>query len=175
MRPEEELRFLILGAQREGSRTLSAQLSPLGLTPSQAEVIRCLDDHGPMSLKALGELLVCESGSPSRLVNALVARDLVARVEDPEDRRQVVLTLSRPGSRLSRKVRNIEEQIYARIGAGLGRDGTAAALMLLRPLVAGTLSGNAIARRTARSTAPSARKGAAARPFAKAASSPPRW
>ena len=79
MRPEEELRFLILGAQREGNRLLAAQLSPLGLTPSQAEVIRCLGDYGSMSLRALGELLVCESGSPSRLVDALVSREIVAR------------------------------------------------------------------------------------------------
>ena len=149
MRPEEELRFLILGAQREGNRLLAAQLSPLGLTPSQAEVIRCLADHGPMSLRALGELLVCESGSPSRLVDALVGRDIVARREDPTDRRQVTLELTRTGRGLDGKVRQIEEQMYAMIGGQLGKAGMASALALLRPLVAGSISGEAIARRKA--------------------------
>src|SRR3954470_14953557 len=120
MRPEEELRFLILGAQREGSRALTAQLSPLGLTPSQAEVVRCLADYGPMSLRALGGLLVCESGSPSRLVDALVGRDIVARREDPADRRQVTLELTRAGRTLNRKVRKVEEQLYSAICSQLG-------------------------------------------------------
>ena len=149
MRPEEELRFLILGAQREGSRALTAQLSPLGLTPSQAEVVRCLADHGPMSLRTLGGLLVCESGSPSRLVDALVSRDIVARQEDPTDRRQVTLELTRTGKGLDGKVRQIEEQMYTTIGGQLGKAGMASALALLRPLVADTISGEAIARRKA--------------------------
>ena len=150
MRPEEELRFLILGAQREGSRLLSAQLAPLELTPAQAEVIRCLADAGPISLKTLGGLLVCESGSPSRLVDSMVVRDMVERREDANDRRQVVLALTAAGRKLEREVREIEGQMYAAIGAQLGKPGMASALALLRPLVAGTISGEAIARRKAR-------------------------
>ncbi len=152
MRPEEEIRFLILGAQREGNRILAAQLAPLGLTPSQAEVVRCLADHGPMSLRALGGLLVCETGSPSRLVDALVGRDIVVRTTDPTDRRQVTLSLSKAGQGLDEGVRRIEEQIYAAIGGQLGEAGIASALRLLRPLVAGSISGAAIARRKAGAT-----------------------
>lgn len=150
MRPEEEIRFLVLGAQREGSRALSGQLAALGLTPSQAEVVRCLADHGPLSLRALGELLVCESGSPSRLVDALVKREIVMRREDEADRRQVTLELTGEGQRLDRAVRVIEDRMYAAIGAQLGEAGMASALALLRPLVAGSISGQAIARRKAR-------------------------
>ena len=79
MSPEEELRFLILGAQREGNRLLTELLSPLGVTPSQSEVISCLSAGGEMSLNRLGKLLVCETGSPSRLVDTLVGRKIVER------------------------------------------------------------------------------------------------
>lgn len=147
MRAEEELRFLILGAQREGSRALGAALAPLELTPAQAEVVRCLADTGPISLKTLGGLLVCESGSPSRLVDSLVIRDIVERREDPADRRQVVLMLTGQGKKLDRAVRKVEEAMYAQIGAQLGSDGIAHALKLLRPLLDGSLPGDAIARR----------------------------
>jgi DNA-binding MarR family transcriptional regulator len=149
MRAEEELRFLILGAQREGSRALTAALAPLELTPAQAEVVRCLADTGPISLRALGELLVCESGSPSRLVDTLVTRDIVERREDSADRRQVVLMLTTAGKKLDRAVRKVEEAMYAQIGAQLGSDGIATALQLLRPMLEGSLPGNAIARRKA--------------------------
>ena len=78
--PAEELRYLILAAQREGNRAFARRLRPLGLTPSQAEVLRLLDERQPLSLTGLGELLVCESGTnPSRLVDRLVTTGLVRR------------------------------------------------------------------------------------------------
>src|SRR5262249_38405594 len=147
MRPEEELRFLVLGAQREGSRQMSAALAPLGLTPAQAEVVRCLADHGPMSLRELGSMLVCETGSPSRLVDAGGGREMVPRKEDRADRRWVTLALTAEGKRLDRAVRKIEDALYAQIGAQLGTDGIGMALALLRPLVADSPGGEAIARR----------------------------
>src|SRR5512132_4399231 len=80
MKVAEELRYLVLAIQREGNRLLAAELKPLGITPSQAEVLRVLRDHGPLTLNALGGLLVCETGnSPSRLVDRLVARGLIQR------------------------------------------------------------------------------------------------
>jgi hypothetical protein len=60
MKVAEELRYLILAIQREGNRLLAAELRPLGVTPSQAEVLRVLRDHGPLTLSALGGLLVAE-------------------------------------------------------------------------------------------------------------------
>lgn len=147
MRPEEELRFLVLAAQREGSRTLSAALAPLGLTPAQAEVVRCLADHGPMSLRELGAMLVCESGSPSRLVDTVVSREIVSRREDPADRRSVALALTSEGKRLDRAVRKIEDALYEQIGGQLGAEAIGKALALLRPLTADSLGGKAIARR----------------------------
>ena len=73
MRQAELVRYLVLAAQREGSRRLTRDLRQIRLTPSQSEVLRILGDHGPLSLTGLGELLVCESGrNPSRLVDRLV-------------------------------------------------------------------------------------------------------
>jgi len=40
--------------QREGNRLLAAELRPLGVTPSQAEVLRVLGDHGPLTLTVEG-------------------------------------------------------------------------------------------------------------------------
>src|SRR5215212_5438791 len=44
MNEVEELRYLVLAAQREGNRMLAQGLRPLGLTPSQAEVETVLHD-----------------------------------------------------------------------------------------------------------------------------------
>src|SRR5215216_2330642 len=93
MGPIEELRYLVLGAQREGARTLAELLRPAGFTAAQAEVIAVLRDAGrPLTLREVGERLVCESGSPSRLVASVVAAGLIERRERPSDRRAVELS-----------------------------------------------------------------------------------
>ena len=48
----EELRYLILAAQREGARALAELLRPAGLTAAQAEVLAVLDDAGrPLTVR----------------------------------------------------------------------------------------------------------------------------
>ncbi|MER9326208.1 MarR family transcriptional regulator [Mesorhizobium sp. M0152] len=147
MSPEEELRFLILGAQREGNRLLAEMLSPLGVTPSQGEVISCLSTGGEMSLSSLGKLLVCETGSPSRLVDTLVGRGIVDRRENALDRRQVTLALTEEGKQLAKGIVEVEDKLYGWVSQRLGAEGIVIAVGQLRHLVDGTPSGDAIARR----------------------------
>jgi DNA-binding MarR family transcriptional regulator len=146
---EEEFRFLILGAQREGNRLLAQHLAPLGLTPSQGEVLRCLADAGPLSLIALGGLLVCETGSPSRLVNTLVEKQFVAREDNPADRRQVTLKLTAQGRRLASKVSKVEAGLHAWIGQRMDAGALDATTAHMRRFLSGTSAGEAIARRKA--------------------------
>ena len=151
MRTAEELRYLVLAAELEGKRLLAQQLRPLGLTPSQAEVLRVLADNAPLSLNGLGSLLVCESGSsPSRLVDRIVARGLVDRRPGARDGRTVELTLTPEGERLSREVAAIEEAMYATIDAISGPD-IGVTLDFLRTFIDGSPSGRALTRRITRS------------------------
>src|SRR6266700_3672007 len=76
----EQLRYLVLAAQRDGNRALAARLRPLDLTPAQAEVLTVLAGADrPLTVRQIGEQLVCEPGSPSRLVASLVTAGLLAR------------------------------------------------------------------------------------------------
>lgn len=103
-----ELRYAILAVQREGNRQLAQALAPLGVSPSQAEVIVVLGQHGPTTLKGLGGLLMCETGSPSRLVDSLVQRGLIDRTDNPIDRRQVLLQLTKDGRKLRPQIEAVE-------------------------------------------------------------------
>lgn len=146
MRAAEEFRYLVLAAQREGNRQLQQALAPIGLSPSQAEALRILGDHEPLSLSALGELLVCESGTnPSRLVDGIVVAGLVERVPGA-DRRRVALTLTAAGREREAQVRQIEAAMYDRVDTVM-RD--TAVLELLRAISAGSPSGEALVRRIA--------------------------
>jgi DNA-binding MarR family transcriptional regulator len=152
--PVEEVRYLILAAQREGNRRLARELRPLGVTPAQAEVVRLLAERQPLTLSGLGELLVCESGSnPSRLVDRLVAAGLVERVTSAQDRRQVELTLTEAGGAIARDVATIESGLHRGIeAAGAGQD-LEGVLTFLRLLVEGQSAGDAVARRAGRPVA----------------------
>ena len=150
MRPAEELRYLILAAQREGNRLLAQALRPLGVTPSQAEVVRVLQERGPLTLNGLGEMLVCESGnSPSRLVDRMVATGLVRREVAAHDRRHVELSVTGEGARLGRRIIEIENALYRSIDAAAeGRD-VQEVLGFLRAFVGDLPAGQALARRAA--------------------------
>ncbi len=110
MQPVEELRYLVLAVQREGNRTLTEALRPLELTPSQAEVLRVLQEFQPLSLFALGDLLICETGSPSRLVNGMVEAGLIERVPSITNRRMVIYRreMRLPGAQVDRNLNTKE-------------------------------------------------------------------
>jgi DNA-binding MarR family transcriptional regulator len=98
VKPAEQTRYQILAIQREGNRLFAQQLAVAEVTPSQAEVISLLARFGTLSLNALGEMLVCETGdSPSRLISRMVSGGLVEKVKDSNDGRAIVISLTAKG------------------------------------------------------------------------------
>jgi DNA-binding MarR family transcriptional regulator len=148
MRVAEELRYLVLAAQREGNRLLAQELRPLGLTPSQAEVLRVLADREPLTVRGLGELLVCETGTnPSRLVDRLVAMGAIQRRASQHDRREVDITLTAHGRRLVGHITEIEDRLYGALNAAAAGRNIDDTLAFLRAFVADLPAGKALARR----------------------------
>lgn len=96
----EELRYLIVCVNKEGTKKLAEILKPLNITPNQSEVLMVLSKKEPLSLKELGELLICESKSPSRLVQRLVDNGLVYKSKSINDNRKSVLHLTQEGRKL---------------------------------------------------------------------------
>ncbi|GLJ79682.1 MarR family winged helix-turn-helix transcriptional regulator [Microbacterium imperiale] len=142
-----ELRYLVLAAQREGNRALSRQLAPLGLTSSQFEIVLVLDSYGPITLKELGGLIVCETGSPSRIVDTLVRRGFVERATHPTDRRAVALQLTAAGKALVPQLREIDRAVDDGAHTQLDPDDLAGLARALRHYLAGSEYGAVLDRR----------------------------
>jgi DNA-binding MarR family transcriptional regulator len=147
-----ELRYLILGAQREGNRGLTAALAPADVTPSQAEVLGVLRTHGSLTLRALGDHLICESGSPSRLVATMVRAGLVERTAHHADGRAVLLGLTQRGEHIAEHCAAIDAAIADAITGALTPAALNAAVQALRVLVAGLPVEAVLARRGAAAT-----------------------
>jgi MarR family transcriptional regulator, organic hydroperoxide resistance regulator len=148
-----ELRYLILGAQREGNRALTELLKPIGVTPSQAEVLSVLADaERPLSVRDVGERLVCETGSPSRLVSSLVTAGLVARESHPDDARAVSLSLTAEGRRTAKEVAKVDAAISGLITSLYSEREITAMTRSLRKFVDDLPAGRALAKRSERAS-----------------------
>jgi DNA-binding MarR family transcriptional regulator len=150
MERADELRYLILAAQREGSRLFAEQIRPLGLTPSQAEVLSVLSEAQPLSLIELGRRLVCETGSPSRLVDGLVQAGLVERIASSTDQRKVSLTLTPAGEQLHAQVAVVEQQFSKLVSSWGEQADVEAVTRALWQFVRALPAGRALARRLGR-------------------------
>jgi DNA-binding MarR family transcriptional regulator len=150
VRRAEQLRYLILAAQREGNRRLTGRLGEIGVTPAQSEVLRILAEHGPMALRELGEMLVCDTGaSPSRIVDRLVGAGLVERSASEQDRRQVRLALTQDGRAKAERVAEIEDQLYDQLDRAARGTDVEAFLEFLTKFTHESPAGRAFANRVA--------------------------
>jgi DNA-binding MarR family transcriptional regulator len=89
---------------------------------------------GPLTNRELAELAGVASPTATRMVDGLVGRELVTRIEDPTDRRAVVISLTEAGRKaVSEKTREYDKA-RRRIAAALEPDEQPVAADLLRRL-----------------------------------------
>lgn len=106
------LRLWITAAHRDLDREHARLLRAAGLTPAQADALRVLQEHGVLTVRDLGDLLVRESGSPSRLARTLVESGWVGRTIEPFDARVSVLGLSPLGRRFAGRAERAEARLH---------------------------------------------------------------
>src|SRR5262249_18407939 len=97
-----------------------------------------------ITLAALGRLLVCEAGSPSRLVDTLVRRRLVVREPADHDKRVVLISLTPQGKALAGRFDSAAEPVTAFIAERLAPEDSATLVTLLHQLMHDPPGGDAI-------------------------------
>jgi DNA-binding MarR family transcriptional regulator len=119
-------------ATRRARGRAASRPSSDGVSLAQFHLLEPLGD-GPLTNRQLAEAAGVTSPTATRMVDGLVARDLASRVEDPADRRAVLISLTAAGRRaLEAKLREYEgvrEQIAAAL---TGEECEVAARLLLR-------------------------------------------
>lgn len=115
----EEFRYLILALQRQGSRQLNSIFAELRLTTSQAEAIEVVGTYGPMTTKEVGQYLICESGSPSRLLAAIAAKGLIVASQSTADRRATLHELSAQGREVLERIYTLKQEFEDKLSESL--------------------------------------------------------
>jgi len=83
---------------------LSAQLEAQGLTVGQFGILEALLHLGPMSQRMLGEKLLRSGGNITLVLDNLEKHGLVRRERQTDDRRTIVIHLTRQGLRRIKRV-----------------------------------------------------------------------
>lgn len=116
---DAQLCFAIYGASHAFNRVYKPLLEPLGLTYPQYLVMLALWEEEGQTVKALGEKLGLDSGTLSPLLKRLEQSGFVARRRDPDDERQVVITLTDNGTELRGRMTDVFAEIGKAIGCSL--------------------------------------------------------
>jgi DNA-binding MarR family transcriptional regulator len=96
----DELLIAFFGVAKRFEARLAEALKRLDLTVPLADLLRLLDpDAPPPAMKAIAVRLCCDPSSVTFLVDRLLAKGLIARAEDPHDRRSKVVRLTAAGVR----------------------------------------------------------------------------
>lgn len=85
------------------------------VTVTQFRTLVVLDSHGAINLNRLAELLDVTPSTAMRMIDRLLAADLVTRTENPTNRREVQLGLTKAGSQLVQQVTAKRRREIARI------------------------------------------------------------
>ncbi|MCX4803754.1 MarR family winged helix-turn-helix transcriptional regulator [Streptomyces sp. NPDC058682] len=91
-------------------REFAAAAAQHGLTSTQARVLAQLD--GPVPMRGLATLLVCDASNVTGIVDRLEARELVRREPDPADRRVKNVVATDAGREVIRRVREEMQAVH---------------------------------------------------------------
>lgn len=92
------------------------------VTITQFRTLVVLDSHGEINLLRLAELLDVNSSTAMRMIDRLLVADLVTRRNNPGNRREVLLGLTRAGKRIVRQVTARRRSEITRIVTAMATD-----------------------------------------------------
>lgn len=87
---------------------ISSELKILGLTHEQYNVLRILKGKHPqqMCVKDIGSRMIEQNSNVPRIIDRLVAKNLVSRTTSDVDKRETVMTLTTTGIEILRNATN---------------------------------------------------------------------
>ena len=108
---ENQLCFPLYACAKEVTRQYRPFLDRYGLTYTQYIALLALWEYGPMHLDELGEKLMLDSGTLTPLLKKLEEKGYLIREKDPEDKRNLILSVSEKGFALREEALAIPGQI----------------------------------------------------------------
>ncbi|AYA37350.1 MarR family transcriptional regulator [Hymenobacter oligotrophus] len=112
---DNQLCFPLYAVSRLFTKAYQPLLHELDLTYPQYLVLLLLWEHPELTVKALGEKLLLDSGTLTPLLKRMEQRQLVSRRRDPRDERSVIIALAPAGQALQHRAECIPEALFAKL------------------------------------------------------------
>jgi len=90
--------------QAESRRLAKEQCAVHGITATQLNVLKLLQEIGELSLSELSRTMAAKNSTVTGIVDRMVAADLVAREQSADDRRVWKIRLTSHGAAIARRV-----------------------------------------------------------------------
>ena len=112
MELKECINFLLTTAQHTVFQYLSQRLAPYDITPSQYGILNCLwINDGTCLPRQIAELLCLENSTVSGILDRMQKKDLIDRVINPENRREILVMITPKGEALKAPVLKIIDEV----------------------------------------------------------------
>ncbi|MFD4838398.1 MarR family winged helix-turn-helix transcriptional regulator [Achromobacter sp. NPDC058515] len=113
-----ELGFLVTSVRNGIHAALDRELEPLEITVQQYVVLNCLAKGWGRTLSDFCRVLAYDSGAMTRLLDRIVAKGFIRRVENEADRRSSLIELTERGQAALPQARQVTEVAFRRLLAG---------------------------------------------------------
>jgi DNA-binding MarR family transcriptional regulator len=105
----------ILKSSRQISMHLECEVRDLALTAGEAILLSYLKDHTPCPMPTLHGDFGHKRSTLASMLDRLHVRRLILREVNPEDRRSLVVKLTRSGHSTAKRIREMLERVESRI------------------------------------------------------------
>jgi DNA-binding MarR family transcriptional regulator len=134
--------MMLLRTAERVERALERALDGIGLSPAKLAVLGGLTAAGGrLSLGELAQHRSCVKSNITKLVDRLEADGLVARLDDPSDRRGVLAEITAEGRRLQRQGERLIEEVEAALTRDLAARDVAALRRVLGEVASRSVPG----------------------------------
>ena len=130
--------------ERRVELALITQTECCGVTPAQCHLLLEVEEEGEASVGDLAASLELDASTLSRTVDSLVKARLLARREDPANRRRQLVCLTVPGREKADLINNLCNRYYEGLLAALP-EGKADTLLEVLPLFVNAMSSRRLA------------------------------
>jgi MarR family transcriptional regulator, organic hydroperoxide resistance regulator len=131
----EHLAYLLAQANREINRQLESRLSQEGVPVEQWRILKVLSDGNGHSMGELADAVLLNHPTLTKMIDRMVSDALVYRVQDPDDRRKVLMFSSDRGSILCKRLNSLAMSQEAHIVENYGDKSTSELKRLLESLI----------------------------------------
>lgn len=131
----EHLAYLLAQANREINRQLETRLSKEGVPVEQWRILKVLSDGNGHSMGELADAVLLNHPTLTKMIDRMVSDALVYRIQDPDDRRKVLMFSSDRGRVLSQRLNSLAMSQEAHIAENYGNKSTNELKRLLENLI----------------------------------------